>query len=191
MKLRMILILMFLCLSVQGQNFDTEVKYPDNQGNNILIQNSFPRGGFSYTDPEGSDHVYVVFWTRITNQRDGTIEMRIDFPADRYRLIQSFDRSFRLFLPKNKMTLDKEPLFLYGLSDLESVLDEGFYSSSSIRSDIKPKDSHLFYVVALFNKGVEGVVRAGFSLKDQKLIFTINGTDIPCGEMKVKSSNSQ
>ncbi|MCA0931349.1 hypothetical protein LCM02_02720 [Lutimonas saemankumensis] len=183
MRISVFCSILLFCFLAKGQTFDTEFKYPDSSGKNVIIQNSLPKGGLKYSDPEGSEYAYVVFWTRITNQSDSSKEIEISFSSDTYQLIQSFDTRFKLFIPSNRMTLDKEHLFLYGLSDLKSVLDAGFNQKSGIQHMIDPNDSYLFYVVALFDKRVDGVVRAGFSLKGQKIIYTINGTEIECGSI--------
>lgn len=47
------------------------------------------------------------------------------------------------------MSLDKEPMFNYGLTELESFLDNNRNKSSTLNSIINPKDSTCFYVLKL------------------------------------------
>jgi hypothetical protein len=47
------------------------------------------------------------------------------------------------------MTIDKEPLYDYGLTGLKSFLDNGLSKPSSLKRTISPKESSAFYVVAL------------------------------------------
>lgn len=183
MRIPIVCTLLLFCFLAKGQTFDTEFKYPDSSGKNVIIQNSLPKGGLKYSDPEGNEYVYAVFWTRITNQSDSSKEIEIQFSSDSYQHIRSFDTQFKLILPSDKMTLDKEPSFLYGLSEIKSVLDRNINDQHEVKRVIEANDSFSFYVVALFNKGVEGVVRAGFSLRGKEIIYAINGTEIPCGRI--------
>ena len=83
------------------------------------------------------------------------------------------------------MTLEKEPLFNYGL-DLKSFLDENIDKPSELLTTISPNDSYYFYVVALSNQGVNGVVRARFELQKQDLYYKINDHEISCGRISKK-----
>ena len=40
---------------------DTKYEYTDSTGKSLIIQNSLPRGGLTYTDPNGEIYVYAVF----------------------------------------------------------------------------------------------------------------------------------
>ncbi len=165
---------------------DTKYEYIDSMGKSLIIENSLPKGGLKYTDPNVKDYVYAIFWTRITNQTANPFELTIDFPADSFELLSSAGNYFKIFLPSDTMTLEKEPLFDYGLTGLESFLNNGLHKSSSLQRTINPKDSSVFYVVTLFNKGVEGVMRAGLSLKEQNLFYRINDIEIYCGQTNFK-----
>src|SRR6266513_3845048 len=102
---------------------DTKYEYTDSNGASLIIQNSFPRGGVKYTDPNGEVYVYAVFWTRIINETDNPLKLKIDFPVDSYEVPSLPGKYFKILVPRDTMTLDKEPLFNYGLTDLESFLD--------------------------------------------------------------------
>lgn len=106
----------------EQQNVDTKYVYVDTNDQNLIIENSYPRGGLRYTDLNGIKYVYAVFWTRITNETDSPFEFTMEFTEDTYELPSSQGRFFKLFIPSDTITADKEPLFNYGL-DLEKYLD--------------------------------------------------------------------
>jgi hypothetical protein len=85
------------------------------------------------------------------------------------------------------MTLGKEDLFNYGLTGLQSFLDKGLQKPSSLKRTINPKESCVFYVVTLFNRGADGTVRAGFSLKGQNLFYRMNDKEILCGKINLRN----
>jgi hypothetical protein len=170
---------------------DNKYEYTDSIGMRIIIQNSLPRGGLKYTDPNGKVYVYAVFWTRIINGTVNPFELTINFPVDSYELPSSPGRYFKILLPSDTMTLDKVNLFNYGLTDLESFLDNDIHKSSSLKRTINPKESSIFYVVTLFNKGVDGTLRTGLSLKEQNLFYRINDKEIYCGKINLKKLTLQ
>jgi len=162
---------------------DTRYEYAESTDKHLIIENSLPKGGQKYTAPNGKEYVYAIFWTRITNKTASPFELTLDFPADSLKLPSSPDNYVKILLPSDKMTLDKAPLFNYGLTGLDSLLDDGHHSSSILQRTINPNDSSTFYIVTLFNQGVEGVVRAGFKLKEQNLFYRINDKQIHCGRI--------
>ena len=117
LKLLIVLITSLFSLATMGQKFHTEFKYDDTLNRGITIQNSYPKGGQKYTAPNGKAYVYVIFWTRVTNETDADLELSVDFPIDSFTVPSSPDIYFHLYLPKEEMTLDKESLFNY-LNDL-------------------------------------------------------------------------
>jgi hypothetical protein len=96
------------------------------------------------------------------------------------------------------MTFDKEPLFNYGLTDLESFLDNSIHKSSSLNRTIYPKESSGFYDVMLcLLEGAHGTMRTGLSLKGQNLFYRIkvdgsksnsksNDKEIHCGSINLR-----
>lgn len=64
----------------------TKYEYTDSVGKSLIIENSFPRGGTKYTDPNGEKYVYAIFWTRISNETDNPLELKIDFSVDSYEI---------------------------------------------------------------------------------------------------------
>lgn len=185
MKLLIAFTIFLYSFTIMGQNFHTEYEYVDSINMGITIQNSYPKGGQKYIDPIGKEYVYVVFWTCITNETDSDLELSIDFPIESFTIPSSPNIDFRLYLPKKEMTIEKEKLFDYGL-DLKSFLDENIEKPSELLKTIRSNESYSFYVVAISNQGVNGVIRAGFELKKQNLFHNINDREINCGRIIVK-----
>jgi len=169
---------------------DTRYEYADANSKLIIIENSLPKGGLKYTDPNGKDYVYAVFWTRITNETDNPLQLTIDFPVDSYDLPSSPGRHFKIIIPSDTMTFDKASLFNYGL-DLDSFLNNSLHMPSLLQRTINPKGSSAFYVITLFNKGVDGTLRTGLSIYEQKLIYSINDKEIHCGMINLKTLKLQ
>ena len=165
---------------------DTKYEYTDSTGRSLIIQNSFPKSGIHYTDPTGKGYIYAVFWTRIVNETDNPCELTIDFPAESSELPSAPGVYYRLFFPPDTMTIDKEPLYDYGLTGLKSFLDNGLSKPSSLKRTISPKESSAFYVVTLSNKGVGSPLRTGLTFKDQNVFYRINKTEIHCGKINLK-----
>jgi len=179
------LTILLFSIVASGQKFHTEFEYADK---GITIQNSYPKGGLKYTSINGKEYAYVVFWTCITNKTNTDLEIKIDFSATPFTIPSSPNVIFNLYLPMEEMTPDKEPLQNYGL-DLKSFLDENIDKPSDLIKKIPPNNSHFFYTVTISNDGVNGVMRAGFELKNKDLIYKINGYEINCG--KIISNNTR
>ena len=161
---------------------DTKYEYTDTFGKSIIIENSLPKGGLKYTSSNGKNYVYAIFWTRITNETSNPFEFSVNFSSDSIKLPSQGDNYFKIYLPSDKMTIDKKPSFNYGLTGLDSYLDKELYKSSTRKVTISPKDSNMFYVIILFDHGVDGVIRAGFSIKGENLYYRINDKEIQCGQ---------
>ncbi|MEI9810752.1 MAG: hypothetical protein WDO16_24355 [Bacteroidota bacterium] len=183
-----------------NETYHTKYEYTDSNGKSLIIQNSFPRGG-KYTDPNGKEYFKSILWTRIINETDNPFELTIDFSGDSYELPfsvgSSVDNYRKIILLSDTMTRDKEDLFNYGLTDLDSFLVNSIHKPSSLKRTINPKESSGFYVVMLFIKPKSGwqkvkgdgngYTRAGFSLKGQNLFYTVNGKEIHCGKINLKN----
>ncbi|MFV5687247.1 hypothetical protein ACM55M_01330 [Flavobacterium sp. ZT3R25] len=163
-------------------NFYTKYEYTESNGARLIIQNSFPKSGINYTDPNGKKYIYAVFWTRITNKTNNPIELTIDFPLDSFEIPSSSGNYMKLLLPSDTLTIDKEPLNDYGLT-IKSFLDNHRHKSSLLKRTINAKGSSAFYVVTLSNRGVGGTLRTGFSLKGQNLFYRVNDKEILCGKI--------
>jgi hypothetical protein len=185
-------------------NFHTQYEYTDSIGKRMIIQNGFPRGGSRYTDPNGGVYGYGIFWTRIINETDNPLELKIDF-LDSYEVPSLPGIHFKILVLPDTMTLDKIPLFNYGLTVLDSFLDNSIHKPSSLKRTINPKESSGFYVVKLgrTSKGPRSggdILRTGLSLKGQDLFYRvsvyndnplpsllISEEEIHCGSINLKN----
>jgi hypothetical protein len=177
----------------------TKYEYIDPDGKSLIIQNGFPRGGVKYTDSRGDDYNYAVFWTQITNETDSPLELQMNIPVDSYKVPSLPGKYYKVLIPADTMTLEKLPLFTYGLKNLESFLDKSIHKSASLRRTINPKGSNGFYFVILcLTEGAHGTMRTELSLKGQNLFYRIkiDGTrsnskssdqEIHCGSINLKN----
>lgn len=188
------------CASCKGQGqpvrdwVDT-----DSAGASLIIQNGFPRGWTKYTDRDGRVYSCVIFFTRLINESDRSLDLNIDFPLNSYEVPSLPGKYYEILIPPDTMTLEKESLFNYGLADLEPFLNKDIHKSSLFKRTIHPKESSGFYVVVLcLMEGARGVMRTGLSLKGQDLFYRVkidgssSGTksidkEIHCGTINVKS----
>jgi hypothetical protein len=185
-------------VDLETVNSVRKYEYADSKGKRLIIQNSLPRG-IKYTDPNGKEYSKIMFWTRIINQTDNPLELEINFPVDSYEVPTLRGKYFKILLPSDTMTLDKEPLQDYGIKDLKSFLDNSIHKPSSLKRTINPKESSGFYVVILFDNGVAGPTRTGLSIKGQNLFYKISRytgkqggslvdeKEINCGSINLKN----
>jgi len=191
--------------TASNEKYHTRYAYTDAAGKSLVIQNSPPRGG-PYIDPGGKEYFKVIFWTRIINETDNALELKIDFPADLYEAPGAPGKYYKILVPPDTMTVDKEALFNYGLADVESFLDKSMHKPSSLKRIINPKDSSGFYVLILSLKTqvVAGsILRTGLSLKGQDLVYIISRyastpglpllseKEINCGSINLKNLTLQ
>jgi hypothetical protein len=166
---------MFTTLGADEKYLHTKYEYTDSTGKRLIIQNSLSKGGMRYTDANGKVYVYVVFWSRIINETDTTLEFKIDFPLNSYELPSLRGKYFNISIAPDTMTLDREHLFDHGLTDIKSLLDRSIHKPSSLKRSINPKGSTGFYVVLLSPVGsANGTIRTGLSLKGEDLFYRIN-----------------
>ncbi len=189
MRASLFFTLLLLSFTVLGQKFHTKYEYSDSINSDISLENSYPKGGQKYTAPDGKEYVFVVFWSRITNKSISDLEVEVNLSPASFTVPTSTDVNFSLYLPSEEMTLEKDPLKNYGL-DIKAFLEENIGKPSKLNKTISPNDSQLLYMVAVSDKGVEGVVRAGFELSGQKLVYKINGHKIECGRIEIKRKNN-
>ena len=171
-----------------GRWLHTESTIPDLSGGEVIIQNSYPKGGSQYKDLTGRTFSYVIFWTRVMNETASPIELTIKFPGDSLPFTNSY---LKLFLPPGKMTLEKESLFNYGITDFEPFLDAGFNKPTMLQVTISPKRESIFYTAVVFYH-IDGPTRTAFNVKGEDLFYKIiNGKGletmlIPCGKLVFK-----
>lgn len=78
MKVLATAILSTICASAAGQNYvHTEHEYTDGSGRGVIIQNSLPKGGGTYTDSTGRSFLYVIFWSRVVNETTTPLDLEI------------------------------------------------------------------------------------------------------------------
>ena len=176
----------------------TTHKYIDSEGGSIIIQNSFPKGE-GYTDPNGKEYFKTIFFTRIINETDNLFELKIDFPVNLYKLPSSVGKHFKILLASESMTLDKVDMANYGLADLNFFLDNSIHRPSSLKKTIHSKESSGFYVLILFEKGLDGTFRTGLSIKGKNLFYRVaryagkqgdslvDEKEINCGSINLKN----
>ena len=178
------------------RNIHTKYEYTDSIGKRLIIQNSYPRGGVAingnrgYTDSTGKTHGFGIFWTRVINETATPLELRINFPADSFAISSASNSYYKLLLPPNTMTLDKQSLYNYGyeITDLRYFLDTSLNKPTMLRRTINPKEECLFYVVTLNHTPDNGPIRAGLFSKGQDLFYRMSidsfGSQIiPCGQI--------
>ncbi|RMB56314.1 hypothetical protein EAX61_14595 [Dokdonia sinensis] len=179
MRSLILIVILLSSITIIGQNFHTEFEY---EPTGITIKNSYPKGGQKHKAFNGKEFIYVTFWTCISNDTASTMELEIDFPADSFTLPSSPGTNFNVSIPNDEMKLEKESLPNYGL-DITAFLEEKINKKSNLRATIVPFSSHLFYTVVISDRGVNGPLRAGYELKDGKIIYKINDFDLQCGRI--------
>ena len=175
--------------TINNKDIYTKYEYNDSKSASLIIENSFPRGGMKYAAPNGEVYRYAVFWTRIINETDNILELKIDFPINSYEVPSLPSKYFKIVIPPDTMVPEKVSLFNYGLTDLESFLDTDIYKAASLERIINSKESTGFYVVMLcVVEGAKGTLRTGLSLNEGNLTYTINGKEIHCGSIAIKKT---
>ncbi len=188
-------------VDIETINSVRNYEYADSMGKRVIIHNGLPKGE-SYTDPNGKKYFKVIFWTRIINETDNPLELNIDFPVDLYEVQGLPGNYYKVLVPPDTMTIDKESLYGYGLTGLKSFLDNSIHKPSSLKRIINPKESSGFYVVilSLTTEGTPGsTLRTGLSLKGQNLFYKISRyaskaglpliseKEINCGSINLKN----
>ena len=159
-------------VEIETVNSGRKYEYADSMGKRLIIENSFSRG-IKYTDPNGKKYSKIMFWTRIINETEKALELKIDLPVHSYEVPTLPGKYFKILIPSDTMTLDKEPLQDYGMKDLKSFLDNSIHKPSYLKRTINPKESSGFYVVILFDNGVSGPTRTGLSIMGQNLFYKV------------------
>ncbi|MBC8769594.1 hypothetical protein H4O18_16470 [Arenibacter sp. BSSL-BM3] len=188
-------------LGQQLQNHDlqkyiyTDTTYTLANGKRITILNSFPKGGMikpgtQYSDSTGKLYGFACFWTRIINETDIPVELNINVPTNSFRIFNPPDSFLKLFLHKEKFSLDKLSKFNYGLTEIKPFLDENFDNAGILQKTINPYEEHTFYMMALSYQAA-GTPRAGLFLKEHDLYYEMSvaphGSGIvPVGKIALK-----
>jgi hypothetical protein len=192
MKLFLSVIFFFVYLNHNGQvrptrNWvDSEVKHTDSKGNSVMITNSLPKGG-NVVGKNGKQFGYRVFWTRIRNESVTPINFQVKLSDVTFFI--SKESPIKIVLPKDNMRYEKIQLFDYGLTNLQSLLNDESNLLSSIQKKISPKEDYFFYVTVFIQQD-SGTARAAFILKGKDFFYKITiGSDtllIPFGSLNLK-----
>lgn len=166
---------------------DSEFIYTDSIGKDIVIQNSFPKGG-DYHDATGRYSGCRIFWTRIINETTSPIDLLMDFPAESFAIYNVPDAYFKLFLPTDTMSIDKLSMYSWGVSGLNSLVDSDILKSTLYRT-INPNEEYMFFTGMLVPNGT---VRAGIVSQEQDLFYRVSidpfgSTKIPIGQIIFKN----
>jgi len=194
MKLVVSLILLLAYLNAASQVgptrnwIDSEVKFTDSKGNLVKFIHSLPRGG-GLVFLKGKKYGYVVFWTHVINQSATPIELQVKLPEVTY--FKSPDSYIHIVLPRETMNQEKVQLFDYGLTNLQSLVNDEIHPISFLKKKINPQEDYYFYQAVLIHINVSGSARAKFEVKDKNLFYKISrGSDttlIPCGSLTFKN----
>lgn len=184
------LVVIFLLISsfCLGQDLNT-TWYSELTTDGITIQNSYPKGG-AYSGPvkEHFNYSYLVFHSRLINNSGEPFELNVNFSGDPVPIPNAPYTYLKLFLPSEEMTLEKQSLLSYGITELKS-LDE----PTSFRKKLQNKEECRFYVVAIFYQidkhapyEDRGGNRAEFFLDGQKLVFRMKPQieSLDCGSIR-------
>ena len=181
------------------KNVYTNYKYTNSDNGSIIVENSLPKGGMKYTDAKGEIYNYVVFWTRIINETDKTLELNINFPLNSYEVPLLPGKYYEVLIPSDTMTIEKSPLYLYGLKNFETFLNNNIHKESNLKRTINSKESTGFYVVMLcLSEGAHGTMRTELNLKEGNIFYRVkvdgsNTNDkssdkqIRCGSLNMKN----
>jgi hypothetical protein len=173
----------------RDKNVYTKYKYTNSEGGRITIENSLPKGGMKYTDAKGEIYNYVVFWTRILNETDNPLELNINFPLNSYEVPSLTGKYYEILIPSEIMTIEKSPLYLYGITNFETFLNNNIHRESNLKRTINSKESTGFYVVILcLSEGAHGTMRTELNLKEENLFYKVK---VDGSNTNNKSSNKQ
>ena len=162
----------------------TRYTYPRSNQGELTIENSLPRGGLTYTAPNGKEYVYALFWTRIINETEDTLRLSLHLPMGVSNLPGPSLVGFRVLLPSESFDTKKVEQFNYGISDIDATLDRLIDQEPSMQRVIAPNMEISFFAVTLFDRRIEGLMRNGLHLDGDSLSYRVNGTDLKCGTLR-------
>ena len=96
------------------------------------------------------------------------------------------------------MTIKKSPLYLYGITNFETFLNNNIHKESNLKRTINPKESTGFYVVMLcLSEGAHGTMRTELNLKEGNIFYRVkvdgsntnnksSDKQIRCGNINLK-----
>ncbi len=174
----------------------TDTTYANSTGSGITIQNSVRKGGMMepetpYVDSVGKRYFFTATWTRIINGTNSTLDLKVNFPADSFPLSAPAGSYLKLLIPPDTMTIDRLPLFSYGLTGMKSFVAAHWDHTTTLQMTIEPNEEHMFYIVGLAYK-TEGPARSAIILKEKELFYSTHMGPhgplvIPCGTVALKN----
>ena len=189
MKKFSVFLLVLLSLNLNGQSVQkrnweySKVVYTASSKEKIIITNSLPKGG-GIVSYEGKEYNYFIFWTNVQNDAPSPLDLKIKFPT-----IISFTSNelfAKVAFTKSNMTIDKVQEFDYGLTGIQSLLNNESNQLKELNYRISPFKNYIFYS-AIFIHKTKWPVRAEYLLKDKKLFYKITaGTEVvmvSCGSI--------
>lgn len=164
----------------------TEERFEDSLGRAIRVYNSYPRGG-AYNS-SGHKDGYRIFWTSIVNESTTPLKLTVEIPIDSFPTLTSPNSYIKALIPPNTMTLEKLELLDFGVTNIKSILDNGFKKPSKLEIILNPKTEYFYYTLFLFHES-EGTARSALVLKGQDLFYRISIESqppliIPCGRIE-------
>lgn len=164
----------------------TEERFEDSLGRAIRVYNSYPRG-VAYNS-SGQTDGYRIFWTSIVNESATPLKLTVEFPIDSFPTFTSPTAYIKALIPPNTMTLEKLELFDFGVTNIKSILDNGFKKPGKLEITLNPKQEYFYYTLFLFHES-EGIARSALFLKGQDLFYRISIDSqppliIPCGRIE-------
>lgn len=182
--------------AIPAHNISSQSTYADPDGGRVTIQNGYPKGGLTYTDPAGHACGYAVFWTRVLNASAHPLTLTLDMPARAYPLSNFPGASLAVLVPADTMTADELPLPSYGLTDIPAFLDAYHQRGTAFTRTIPPQEaSGLYFVLRFSTAEATGMTRTALRLHDQDLVYhlarysvtkpitLIEEVDFPCGRI--------
>lgn len=160
---------------VETVNSVRRYTYADAMGKRVIFTNSLPRGT-AYTAADGKNYFRWIFWSGITNETEKPLEIDMNFPAAFYEVPGATGSRYKILVPPDTMTVDKEQLFNYGMTGLSAFVDTAIHKSSTLKRTIQPNQSTGFYIVLLSlstDVATGFTMRTGLRVKGQNLVYTI------------------
>lgn len=163
----------------ESESLHTKHEFTDGSGNKVIVRNSYPRGGQWIKDVNGTRYIYAVFWSQVQNSTHQDLGLEIGFPNRSLFLSELPDRSFRILVPTDVYTKEKDALENYGL-DVEKYMQSQIETGKQFMLTIKPGETRGIYFVVLFNKGIDGTLRAGLEFVNDKIQYRVNKSVFDC-----------
>jgi hypothetical protein len=187
--------------AIEDFNSTRRYVYADEAGKLVQLTNSLPKGS-GYTAPDGRNYFRVIYWSGITNQTEHPLEISIDFPEELYEVPGVPGSYYKILVPPDTMTVDKESSGDYGMTSLKIFLDSSIDKTSSVKRVIHPKETTGFYFLLLSqSKDTKpgATIRTSLQVRGQQLVYTISRyaskeghpllgkREISCGTINLKN----